>query len=329
MPEAIRNIGVLTSGGDAPGMNACIRAVVRSASRLRIGVFGIERGFQGLIDRSIRPLGDADVWSIGGLGGSILASSRSDRFRTPEGRKEAAAFLRSREIDGLVAIGGDGTFTGARLLEDETGIRVMGCTGTIDNDLAGTDSTIGFDTAVNTALDAIDRIHDTAAAMQRLFFVEVMGRHAGDIAIYSGVAGAADVVLYPEDRTHTLDTICEYVNREMSRGHRTILIVVAEGDELGGAEYMKNEVSRRTGVPAWATVLGHIQRGGKPTARDRIIATLSGEAAVEALAEGKSRMMVGVRGLSPVLVPFDEALLATHRVPEAMLRLVRRAAKGG
>lgn len=325
----MKNIGVLTSGGDSPGMNACIRAVVMAALRRNMGVYGIERGFQGLIDRALRPLDEYDVRGIMNLGGSILSSSRSEKFRTPEGRRQAAELLRSREVDGIVAIGGDGTFQGARLLEDETGIRVVGCTGTIDNDLAGTDQTIGFDTAINTALDAIDRIHDTASTMGRLFFVEVMGRHAGDIAIYSGVAGAADVVLYPEDRTETIESICQFVKDEMRRGHRTILVVVAEGDELGGAETLKNEVSKRTGVPAWATVLGHIQRGGRPTARDRIVASLSGEAAVEALVEGKSRMMVGVRGLSPVLVPFDEALIASHRVPEAMLRLVRRSARGG
>ncbi len=325
----MKNIGVLTSGGDSPGMNACIRAVVMAALRRNMGVYGIERGFQGLIDRALRPLDEYDVRGIMNLGGSILSSSRSEKFRTPEGRRQAAELLRSREVGGIVAIGGDGTFQGARLLEDETGIRVVGCTGTIDNDLAGTDQTIGFDTAINTALDAIDRIHDTASTMGRLFFVEVMGRHAGDIAIYSGVAGAADVVLYPEDRTETIESICQFVKDEMRRGHRTILVVVAEGDELGGAETLKNEVSKRTGVPAWATVLGHIQRGGRPTARDRIVASLSGEAAVEALVEGKSRMMVGVRGLSPVLVPFDEALMASHRIPEAMLRLVRRSAKGG
>ncbi len=325
----MKNIAVLTSGGDAPGMNACIRAVVRAGLRRKAGVFGVERGYQGLIDRALKPLDNFDVRGIVNMGGSILASSRSEKFRTPEGRRDAAAFLKSNDIGGLVAIGGDGTFQGARLLEDETGIKVVGCTGTIDNDLAGTDQTIGFDTAVNTALEAIDRIHDTAAAMGRLFFVEVMGRNAGDIAIYSGVAGGADVVLYPEDRTETVETICAYVTGEMKHGHRTILVVVAEGDELGGAEYLKNEVSKRTGVPAWATILGHIQRGGRPTARDRIIATLSGEAAVDALMNGRSRCMVGVRGLNPVLVPFDEALISTHRIPDPMLKLVRRTAHGG
>ncbi len=310
-------------------MNACIRAVVLAARRRRLGVYGIQRGFQGLFDHLLKPLDERDAAGIMYLGGSILASSRSERFRTPEGRRQAAAVLREMDIEGLVVIGGDGTFKGARLLEDETGIPCVGCTGTIDNDLAGTDATIGFDTAVNTALDAIDRVHDTASAMGRLFFVEVMGRSAGDIAIYSGVAGAADVVLYPEDRTETVESICDFVAAEMKRGHRTILVVVAEGDELGGAEALKTEVSKRTGVPAWATVLGHIQRGGRPSARDRIIATLSGDAAVEALVEGKSRCMVGVRGLNPVLVPFDEALAATHRIPEPMLRLVRRTARGG
>ncbi len=289
---AIDKIAVITSGGDAPGMNACIRAVVRMALKKGIQVYGYWRGFEGIIRNDYIPLKRFNVSNIIQAGGSILISSRSEEFRTPEGRKKAAANMLGQGIKGLVVIGGNGSLTGAHLLNQETDIRVVGIPGTIDRDIYGTEQTIGFDTAVNTALEAIDRIRDTASAMERVFIVEVMGRDSGDIALYAGVAGGADAVLVPEIKTD-IDKLISEIQEGLEVGKKTNLIVVAEGDESGGAIALSELFKQRAGLKSWVCILGHIQRGGRPTVRDRYYATAFGVAAVEALADGISGVMLG------------------------------------
>ncbi len=289
---AIDKIAVLTSGGDAPGMNSCIRAIVRMALKKDMQAFGFWRGYEGLIKNDYVPLKRFNVSNIIQAGGSILISSRSEEFRTPEGRAKAAENLLKMGIKGLVVIGGNGSLTGAHLLNQESDVRVIGIPGTIDRDIYGTDQTIGFDTAVNTALEAIDKIRDTASAMERVFIVEVMGRDSGDIALYAGVSGGADAVLVPEIETNTEKLIAD-IHSGMEIGKKTNLIVVAEGDKSGGAIELSNMLKERAGIKSWVCILGHIQRGGRPTVRDRYYATAFGVAAVEALADGLSGVMIG------------------------------------
>jgi len=289
---AIKKIAVLTSGGDAPGMNACLRAVVRTALKKDMEVYGYWRGYRGLIDDDYTPLKRFAVSNIVQTGGSILISSRSERFMTKEGRKIAADNLAKRGIEGLIVIGGNGSLTGAHLLNQESDIHVIGVPGTIDRDIFGTEQTIGFDTAVNTALDAIDRIRDTASAMERVFIVEVMGRDSGDIALYSGIAGGGDAVLVPEISTD-IDKLVTDIKSGLEIGKKTNLIVVAEGDDSGGAIRLSETLKKKGDIDSWVCILGHTQRGGSPTARDRYYATAFGVGAVEALADGISGVMVG------------------------------------
>jgi len=289
---AIDKIGVITSGGDAPGMNACIRAVVRMSLKKGIEVFGFWRGYEGMLNNDFVPLKRFNVSNIIHTGGSILISSRSEAFRTPEGRAKAAENLTALGIKGLVVIGGNGSLTGAHLLNQETDIRVVGIPGTIDRDIYGTDQTIGFDTAVNTALDAIDKIRDTASAMERVFIVEVMGRDSGDIALYAGVAGGADAVLVPEIET-SIEKLIADIHSGMEIGKKTNLIVVAEGDKSGGAIELSKTLKDRADIKSWVCILGHVQRGGRPTVRDRYYATAFGVAAAEAIADGISGVMIG------------------------------------
>jgi 6-phosphofructokinase 1 len=283
---------IITSGGDAPGMNACIRAVVRTGLKKGIKVFGYRRGYQGLIADDFSVLERSDVSNIVQTGGSILTSSRSEEFMTPGGRQKAAENLTKRDIQGLIVIGGNGSLTGAHLLSQETDIKVIGIPGTIDRDIYGTEQTIGFDTAVNTALDAIDRIRDTASAMERVFIIEVMGRDSGDIALYAGVGGGADAVLVPEISTD-IDRLISEIKAGLDIGKKTNMIVVAEGDDSGGALELSEILKSRGGIMSWVCILGHIQRGGRPTARDRYHATAFGAAAIETLADGISGVMVG------------------------------------
>lgn len=295
MPD-LRRIGVLTSGGDAPGMNACIRAVVRRAVADDLEVVGIRRGFGGLIDGDFVEMDRQSVSNILQTGGTILKSARSRRFHTPEGRAEAARRLEDGGIDALVAIGGNGTLRGANLLHEEHGVAVVGAPGTIDNDLFGTDETIGYDTALNTALENIDRIRDTADAHDRLFLIEVMGQDSGFIALNCGIGGGAELVLIPETLIR-IGAIKERILSLMASQSRSSIVVVAEGEEMGGA-YKIAEALRAD--PAFeridlrVTVLGHIQRGGSPSARDRVLASRLGAAAVDALLEGHTNVMVGV-----------------------------------
>ncbi|MBI4300232.1 MAG: 6-phosphofructokinase [Chloroflexi bacterium] len=288
----MEKIGILTSGGDAPGMNACIRAAVRSAEIQGIQVVGIMRGYAGLIVGDLAPVDRRGVANIIQRGGTILETARCEEFKAREGRAKAFAVMQEHGIEGLIAIGGDGTFRGAKSFADEFPVKVVGVPATIDNDVPGTDYTIGFDTAVNTALEAIDRIRDTAFSHERLFFVEVMGRQSGFIALEVGLAGGAEAILVPEIPTD-IETLCHQLDHSFRSGKRSSIIVVAEGDKAGGAFSIANKVRERIKMESRVCVLGHIQRGGTPTARDRILASKLGVAAVEALLKGQDGCMVG------------------------------------
>lgn len=285
-------IGVFTSGGDSPGMNACLRAVVRTAIHRGCRVVGITRGYAGMIAGEFQEMGPSSVSGIIHLGGTIIKTARSEEFMHREGRAMAAARLRQAGIEGLVAIGGDGTFHGAHYFWQEHRIPVIGVPGTIDNDLWGTDYTIGYDTAVNTAVEAIDRIRDTATSHDRIFFIEVMGRNAGFIALAAGVAGGAELILVPEDGMLP-EAIHKTLSAGIARGKRSSIIVVAEGDEEGGALEIARKVQQLGRYETRVSILGHIQRGGSPTAADRVLASRLGAAAVEALLAGDSDKMVG------------------------------------
>lgn len=316
-------IGVLCSGGDSPGMNAAIRAVVRTALYLGYEPVGIYRGYQGLIEGDLRPLTASDVSGIIQRGGTILRAGRSKDFRTPEGRAKAYQTLQAWDICRLIVIGGDGTARGAQtLIEEYPSLQILGLPGTIDNDLYGTDLTIGFDTAVNIAVEAIDRLRDTAAAMGRLFLVEVMGRDAGLIALHTGVASGAEAVLIPETPTD-FAAIAQVLERGWKRQKTSSIIVVAEGDEAGGALHAAKELEKR--FPHYevrAVVLGHIQRGGAPTATDRILASKLGMVAVERLHEGASGAMLGLQKGEITLTPFSKAVKAHPAPNPLLLRLV-------
>lgn len=315
-------IGVYTSGGDAPGMNACLRAVVRTAIANNLEVVGIRRGYQGMIEGDFLKLEAHSVSNIIQRGGTILKSSRSEQFRTPEGRKRAYDRLTEAGVGGLVAIGGDGTFAGARIFASEYPIPIVGAPGTIDNDLFGTDFTIGFDTALNTAMDGIDKIRDTADSHNRLFFIEVMGRDAGFIALNSGIAGGAEAVLIPEQKTY-IDQLINMLEQGWLRHKTSSIIVVAEGDDAGGAFEVAEKVKAH--LPYYDTrvaILGHIQRGGVPTCMDRVLASRLGHAAVEALMEGLSNVMVGQVNNKVVHTSFAKACKYHQEVDPNLLSLV-------
>lgn len=288
----MKKIGILTSGGDAPGMNACIRAAVRAALDNGLEIFGIRRGYAGLIHGEMQLLDRRAVTNIIHQGGTILGTTRCAEFVTSEGRAMAIKAIRQVGIGGLILIGGDGTFRGGTLLAEESGVSVVGVPGTIDNDVYGTDYTIGFDTAVNCALEAIDRIRDTALSHERLFFVEVMGRHTGFIALESGIAGGAEELLIPEAPI-SVDELCLHLEESFKRGKRSAIVVVAETGQPGDSFRIAREVKDKAGFDSRVCILGHIQRGGSPTARDRVLASRLGAAAVKALVDGKGGYMVG------------------------------------
>jgi len=303
----VKKIAVLTSGGDAPGMNACIRSVIRACAHYDLEVFGIHRGYQGLIENEIHPMTTSSVANIIQMGGTILKTARSMDFMTPEGRKKAHQNLLNLGIEGIVCIGGNGTYTGAMIFEKEFGIPSMGCPGTIDNDLWGTDSTIGYDTAINTAMEAIDKIRDTADAHNRIFFVEVMGRHSGHIALLSGIAGGAEGIFIPE-RGNEFDDIVQLYESK-ARKKEFSIFVVAEGDEEGRAyEISKRFQAIYPETDCRVTVLGHVQRGGRPTANDRILASRLGAHAVKALIDGRKNEAVGVVNNDIKFTSFQEAI---------------------
>ena len=300
----MKKIGLLTSGGDSPGMNAAVRAVTRTAIYHNLSVVGIHRGYQGLIEGDLHVLKTTDVSNILQRGGTILKTARSDEFRTEEGRKKAFEEVKKHELDGLILIGGDGTFRGATLFSNEYNIPVLGIPGTIDNDIVGTDFTIGFDTALQTAVEAIDKIRDTASAHNRIFLVEVMGRDSGYLALYSGISCGAEHIFIPELHEN-MDDIIQSIENDQARKKLTNIIIVAEGEEFGGAakinDYLK---SRLPHIETRVTILGHIQRGGSPTCNDRILASRLGYHAVLELLKGRSQEMLGIVNNELAFTPF-------------------------
>ncbi|RWU06288.1 6-phosphofructokinase [Pedobacter chitinilyticus] len=303
----IQNIGVLTSGGDAPGMNAAIRAVVRGSLYYKLKVTGILRGYDGLINADFMPMDGKSVANIIQRGGTILKTARCDDFRTVEGRAKAYQNLVDNGIDALVVIGGDGTFTGADIFSQEYDFPIIGLPGTIDNDLEGTDLTIGYDTAINTVVNAVDKIRDTAESHDRLFIVEVMGRDSGLIALRSGIGVGAEAILIPEAKTTVSDLVYRIEHGRKDKASK--IIVVAEGDEAGGAYNVGETLKKKfPHHDIRVSVLGHIQRGGKPSCMDRVLASRLGVAAVEGLLEGKSKVMVGQINKEIVFTPFAKAI---------------------
>lgn len=319
----MKRIGVYTSGGDSPGMNACIRAVVRGAIYHGIEVYGIRRGYNGMISGDIIEMTSSSVSNIVQRGGTILKSARSKEFMTPEGRRTAYENLVKHNIDGLVAIGGNGTFTGAEIFYNEYQVPTVGCPGTIDNDLYGTDYTIGFDSAVNTSLEAIDKIRDTADSHDRVFFIEVMGRDSGYIAVQSGIGGGAEIVMVPE--THTpLKKVVSSLKDGLRRSKSSSIVVVAEGDEEGHATEIADKIKGQVGdkLDIRVTTLGHIQRGGAPTAYDRILASRMGLGAVEGLMSGQKNVMAGVINNELVYTPFIDTIKKNKPIHDDLLRMV-------
>jgi 6-phosphofructokinase 1 len=323
MSKKISKIGVLTSGGDSPGMNAAIRAVVRTGLYNNLEVFGIMRGYQGMVEDDIIPMHSRSVANIIQRGGTILKTARCKAFYEPEGRKKAYDNLKKHGIDALVIIGGDGSFRGAQKFANEFDIPCIGLPGTIDKDIAGSDFTIGFDTAVNTAIDAIDKIRDTADAHDRLFIIEVMGRDAGYIALHSGIGTGAEHILIPETKTD-IEGVVDSLEEKERRKKLVNMIVVAEGDEVGGANELAAIIKER--MPHLDTrvcILGHIQRGGSPSSLDRLIASRLGYAAVEALLEGKKNMMIGIVNNKIHFTPLDKAIKAKQRVSAEWMKIVK------
>ncbi|MCP4641768.1 MAG: 6-phosphofructokinase [bacterium] len=317
----MKRIGVLTSGGDAPGMNAAVRAVVRTGAYHDVEVFGVKRGYQGLIDGDIKPLGPRDVGGIIKRGGTILRSARCKPFYEPEGRAQAAEQAKKHGIEGIVVIGGDGSYRGALALHKEHDIACMGVPGTIDNDIGGTDFTIGYATALNTAVEAIDRLRDTAESHDRIFFVEVMGRHSGYLAMMSGIAGGAEEILVPETPTD-IDQLIEKLEATKKKGKASAIVVVAEGDDAGNAIEVAKKVEEKSEFRnARVAVIGHLQRGGVPAAFDRILASRLSMRATEALLAGETGKMAGISGDVVVLRPLSEAWECRTQFDPKYLRL--------
>jgi len=319
----MKKIAVFTSGGDAPGMNACIRSIVRGATYHGVEVFGIVRGYNGMIKGDIIPLNSQSVSNIIQRGGTILKSARSKEFTTTQGREKAYKQLQERGIEGLIAIGGNGTFTGAEIFYNEYKIPTVGAPGTIDNDLFGTDYTIGFDTAVNTALDAIDKIRDTADSHDRVFFIEVMGRDSGYIAIQCGIAGGAEAVMIPENLT-PVSEIVNILEKGIAKEKSSSIVIVAEGDEEGNAQKVAQKIKglMSAEMDIRVTTLGHIQRGGVPTAYDRILASRLGLGALEGLLRGEKNVMAGVVNNQLVYTPFHDTITKKKPVSEDLIRMV-------
>ncbi len=319
----IKCIGILTSGGDAPGMNAAIRAVTRAAIYNGLRVKGIYRGFKGLITGEIQEFKTQNVSNIIQLGGTILKTARCAEFKTPEGRELAYKIMKDEEIDALVVIGGDGSLTGARIFAQEYDVPCIGLPGTIDNDLYGTDTTIGYDTALNTILDAVDKIRDTATSHERLFFVEVMGRDAGFLALNGAIAAGAEAAIIPEFSTE-VDQLEEFIKKGFSKSKSSSIVLVAESDITGGAmhyaERVKNEYPQ---YDVRVTILGHLQRGGRPTAHDRIIASRMGVASIQALLEGQRNVMIGIENDKIVYVPFTKAIKNDKPIDQELVSVLR------
>jgi len=323
MAEKIKKIAVFTSGGDAPGMNACIRAVVRVGIRENLKVYGITNGYEGMINGDIFEFQSHEVGNIIRLGGTIIKSARSADFRTEEGMEEAFRVLRKAEIDGVVAIGGDGTFKGANEFTKKYSIPFIGVPATIDNDIYGTDFAIGYDSAINTVVDAVDKIRDTAEAHNRLFIVEVMGRDAGFIALRSGIAVGAEAVLVPETDTN-IHSLIDLLEKGWKRKKSGCVVIVSEGDEEGGAfEIAKKLREKLKSFDIRVSILGHMQRGGAPSCMDRVLASRLGVAAVEALVAGKSSKMVGIVNNEISYTAFDKSSKHHKKLNSELLRLTQ------
>jgi len=322
MNSTIKRIGVLTSGGDAPGMNAAVRAVVRSATFFSIECVAIYQGYQGLISNKTKLMNARSVNNIINKGGTVLKSARCLEFRTPEGREKAFETIKKNNIDGLIVIGGDGSFTGAMIFQSEFNIPVIGIPGTIDNDIYGTTHTIGYDTALNTVIDAIDKIRDTAISHNRLFFVEVMGRDAGHIALNTGIGAGAEEILIPEEDMG-LDRLLDSLKRSEKSGKSSSIVVVAEGDKTGKnvfeiAEYIEKNLPY---YEVRVSVLGHMQRGGSPSCFDRVLASRMGVHAVESMINGKSNVMVGIDDSKMILTPLSKAIKGKAKINKDLIRV--------
>ncbi len=320
--EKINKIAVMTSGGDSPGMNAAIRSVVRTCAYYSKECIGVYRGYQGMIEGDFTTLTARNINNIINKGGTILKSARSDEFRTPEGRKKAFKQLKDNNIDGLVVIGGDGSFTGGVVFNKEYNFPVIGIPGTIDNDIFGTSHTIGYDTALNTAVDAIDKIRDTASSHNRLFFVEVMGRDAGFIALNAGVGAGAEEILIPEENLG-LDRLLESLVKSRKSGKSSSIVVVAEGDKSGKnvfelAEYVEENMPE---YDVRVSVLGHMQRGGTPSCFDRVLASRLGVKAVEMIIENKTNLMIGLKNNTVITTDLEEAITGGHEINKELLRV--------
>ena len=322
MPKTIKKVAVLTSGGDSPGMNAAIRSVVRTCAYNNIQCVGIYRGYQGMIEGDFKEMGARTVHNIINKGGTILKSARSKEFMTVEGRKKAYEQLVKAEIDGFVVIGGDGSFTGAEIFNSEFNFPVMGIPGTIDNDIFGTSHTLGYDTALNTVVECIDKIRDTASSHNRLFFVEVMGRDAGHIALNAGIGAGAEEILIPEEDLG-LERLVESLRKSKAAGKSSSIVVIAEGDKIGKNVFeLKDYVEAN--LPEYevrVSVLGHMQRGGAPSCYDRVLASRLGVRAVESLLEGKSNFMVGIINDKVALTPLEQAIKGHTEIDRDLLRV--------
>lgn len=323
MEKVIRTIGVLTSGGDAPGMNAAIRAVVRTGLARGIRIRGIRRGYSGLLNQDIIEMSARDVSDIIQRGGTILQTARCDEMRTEEGQQRAAAICKKYGIDGLVVIGGDGSFKGAQKLSD-LGVNTIGIPGTIDLDIACTEFTIGFDTAVNTAMEAIDKVRDTSTSHERCSIIEVMGRDAGYLALWCGIANGAEYILMPEEHDYNVERIIEDVKNNMKKGKKNYIIINAEG--VGDSMNMAEQIEKATGVETRATILGHMQRGGTPTCKDRVYASIMGSLAVDLLCEGKTNRVVGYKHGQYLDFDINEALEMQKGIPDYQYDIAKELA---
>jgi 6-phosphofructokinase 1 len=323
MKSNIKSVGILTSGGDSPGMNAAIRAVTRAAIYNDMRVYGIYRGFRGLIYNEIEEFQTNSVSNIIQKGGTILKTARSEEFKTVEGRKCAYENLKRHNIEALVVIGGDGSLTGAGIFANEYNIPIVGLPGTIDNDLNGTDTTIGYDTALNTIMESMDRLRDTATSHERLFFVEVMGRNCGYLALNSAIASGAEAAIIPEISIEK-DQLAELIDQGFRKSKNSSMVLVAEGEVTGGALKLAERVKKQyPWYDVRVTILGHLQRGGSPTAQDRILASRMGIAAIQAFQENQRNVMIGIRENEIVYVPFKRAIKKEREISDELLEVLR------
>lgn len=317
----IKTIGILTSGGDAPGMNAAIRAVTRAGIYSGFNIKGIYRGWEGLINDDVKPFTTENVSGIITMGGTILKTARSKEFMTPEGRQKAYENLQKEEIDALVVIGGNGSLTGAKIFAQEFDVCCIGLPGTIDNDLYGTDATIGYDTTMNTIMECVDRIRDTAQSHERIFFIEVMGRDAGFLAQNSAIACGAEAAIIPEEETDE-DQLAEFMKRGIRKSKKSCIVIVSESPKCGAMYYAERVKNEFPGYDVRVSILGHLQRGGTPTARDRILASRTGVGAIEAIMQGQRNVMIGVRNNEVVYIPFSEAIRSDKPMDKKLFKVL-------